>query len=93
MKRLNYYQVHKNKKPLKRKAEINKFSTLSVKLGLIALNSAMQLKIIESQVSKTKNGQLIKKVECIKVIKETANAMANVFKYQKKQRYLNRLKQ
>ena len=91
MKKLNYYQVHKNKKPINRKVK-TRSNALQVKLGLIALIGASQLAIIKSQVSGNKNGQHIKKVESIKVITETANLISKEIKEQKKQMYLNRIK-
>ena len=47
MKRLNYYQVHKNKKPKKLKAKKPNF--LQIQLALIAMQSFAKHAIIVSQ--------------------------------------------
>lgn len=49
MKRLNYYQVHKNKKPKKKKRV--KPNLIALKLAILTASSSVQLAINNSQKS------------------------------------------
>lgn len=88
MKRLNYYQVHKNKKPIKRKVKI-KFNPFISKIGLTTILSSMEVKkIIENHL-------LSRSEKAIKIFNSVLNcntSIVGICKEQKKQRYLNRIK-
>lgn len=89
MKRLNYYQVHKNKKPVNRKQKISLNNTLLFRLKMIQRFSFVQNQIIVSQCYKS---SAEKSLTVSNNVIETADLISNTFKDQKKQRYLNRIK-
>ena len=89
MKRLNYYQVHKNKKPVNRKVKRSYNDKLFFKLKTIERFSFVQSKIIISQCYKS---TAEKALAVANNVIETANLISKAFKDQKKQRYLNRIK-
>jgi len=89
MKKLNYYQVHKNKKPkrnlLKRRRKPN---LLVFQMAVLQAHSYAQTQIIASQPFQSLGE---KALMVAKNIVATADAMANVAKNYKKKDYLNRL--
>lgn len=78
MKRLNYYQVHKNKKPVKRKYVSDIVYETGINLFYYKSNDFRESFF---KLSKSK----YKEEELYKFIKE-------MHKQQKKQKYLNRIK-
>lgn len=85
MKRLNYYQVHKNKKPKKFKNK--KLNFLKIQLSLIAMQSFSQHAIIVSQQFKS---VAEKSLAVLDNVKNHADAVQNLFKKEKANRYLRR---
>ena len=85
MKRLNYYQVHKNKNP--KKLKIKKPSFLKIQLSLIAMQSFSQHAIIISQHFKSVEE---KSLAVLKNVKNHVDAVQNLFKKEKANRYLRR---
>ena len=85
MKRLNYYQVHKNKKPKKFKNK--KLNFLKIQLSLIAMQSFSQHAIIVSQQFKS---VAEKSLAVLDNVKNHADAVQNLFKKEKATRYLQR---
>ncbi len=85
MKRLNYYQVHKNKKPKKFKNK--KLNFLKIQLSLIAMQSFSQHTIIVSQQFKS---VAEKSLAVLDNVKNHADAVQNLFKKEKANRYLRR---
>lgn len=75
MKRLNYFQVHKNKKP----------SYLQIKSAIIAMQSFSQHAII---VSKSFKSVAEKSLAILENVKNHADAIKNVEKKEKAIRYL-----
>lgn len=85
MKRLNYFQVHKNKKPgkiPKRKPNYKRAHT-----ALIMAMSAIQISSIQSQVFKDK---ALKAFQIAEVVLQTAEQIQNL--YSAKTKYLERIK-
>ena len=78
MKRLNYYQVHKNKKPKKFKNK--KLNFLKIQLSLIAMQSFSQHAIIVSQQFKS---VAEKSLAVLDNVKNHADAVQNLFKKEK----------
>ena len=85
MKRLNYYQVHKNKKPKKLKNK--KPSYLQIQSALIAMESFRNHAIIVSQQFKS---VAEKSLAVFENVKNHADAVQNLFKKEKSTRYLRR---
>ena len=85
MKRLNYYQVHKNKKPKNFKNK--KLNFLKIQLSLIAMQSFSQHAIIVSQQFKS---VAEKSLAVLDNVKNHADAVQNLFKKEKANRYLRR---
>lgn len=85
MKRLNYFQVHKNKHPSKipqRKANYKRAHTT-----LIMAMNAMQIASIQSQVFKDK---ALKAFQIAEVVLQTAERIQKL--YSAKTKYLERIK-
>lgn len=85
MKKLNYFQVHKNKKPKKfpeRKANYRR-----AHVALIMAMSALQINSISRSVFKDK---ALKKMQIAEVVLKTAELVQNLFSA--KTKYLNRIK-
>jgi hypothetical protein len=85
MKRLNYYQVHKNKKPKRLKNK--KPSFLQIQSALIAMQSFTQHAII---VSNKFSSVSEKSLAVLENVKNHADAVKNLFKKEKTNRYLQR---
>jgi cysteinyl-tRNA synthetase len=75
MKRLNYYQVHKNKKP--KKLQKSKPNLFVVKAAVIAMQSFAQHAII---MSKKFNSVLEKSLAVVENVKNHAEAISNLIK-------------
>jgi hypothetical protein len=86
MKRLNYFQVHKNKKPKKLKNK--KVNKLGLNVLLIGMHSFVQHEIIVSQQFKNISE---KQLAILNNVKNTANAIQKIFNEQKKIKYLQRV--
>lgn len=82
MKRLNYYQVHKNKSPKKLKNKNTNF--LKAQLSLIAIQSFTQQAIIISQQF---NSAFEKSLAIIENVKNHAEAVQNLYKTMQKTPY------
>jgi hypothetical protein len=85
MKRLNYFQVHKNKKP--KKLKNRKPSYLQIQSALIAMKSFSQHAMIVSQQF---NSVAEKSLAVLENVKNHADAVQNLFKKEKANRYLQR---
>ena len=85
MKKLNYYQVHKNKKPKKLKNK--KPSKIMIESAIIAMQSFAQHAII---VSQNFNSIADKSLTVLENVKNHADAVQNLFKKEKATRYLQR---
>ena len=85
MKKLNYYQVHKNKKP--KKLKVRKPSKLMIESAIIAMQSFSQHAIIVSQQFKS---VAEKSLAVLENVKNHADAVQNLFKKEKATRYLQR---
>ena len=85
MKRLNYFQVHKNKKAKRLKNK--KPSYLQIQTALIAMQSFTQHAIIVSQQF---NSVAEKSLAVLENVKNHADAVQNLFKKEKANRYLHR---
>jgi len=83
MKKLNYYQVHKNKKP--KKLKVRKPSKLMIESAIIAMQSFSQHAIIVSQQFKS---VAEKSLAVLENVKNHADAVQNLFKKEKATRYL-----
>jgi len=87
MKRLNYYQVHKNKKP-RNKKKVYRFNYFKVMMALTTAISASQLRIIISQPIKNKAQKALYIAEhCIKQVE----VIKNISKEHNRQKYLKRV--
>ena len=85
MKRLNYFQVHKNKKP--KKLKNRKPSFLQIQSAIIAMKSFSQHAMIVSQQF---NSVAEKSLAVLENVKNHADAVQNLFKKEKATRYLQR---
>jgi hypothetical protein len=85
MKRLNYFQVHKNKKP--KKLKNRKPSYLQIQSALIAMKSFSQHAMIVSQQF---NSVAEKSLAVLENVKNHADAVQNLFKKEKATPYLQR---
>lgn len=87
MKRLNYFQVHKNKKP--KRLKNRKPSYLQIQSALIAMQSFSQHAIM---VSQSFNSVAEKSLAVLENVKNHADAVQNLLKKEKSTRYLRCLK-
>ena len=85
MKRLNYLQVHKNKKP--KTLKNRKPSYLQIQSAILAMQSFAQHAIIVSQPFKNIAEKTLAVVENVK---NQAEAIRNLYKKEKATRYLRR---
>ena len=85
MKKLNYYQVHKNKKP--KKLKNRKPSYFQIQSAIIATQSFAQHAIIISQPFKN---IAEKSLAVVENVKNQAEAIQNLLKKEKSTRYLGR---
>lgn len=85
MKKLNYFQVHKNKKA--KKLKNRKPSYLQIQSAIIAMQSFAQHAII---VSQNFNSIADKSLAVLENVKNHADAVQNLFKKEKSTRYLRR---
>ncbi len=85
MKKLNYFQVHKNKNP--KKLKNRKPSYLQIQSAIIAMQSFAQHAIIVSQPFKN---IAEKSLAVVENVKNQAEAIQNLFKKEKSTRYLRR---
>ena len=85
MKKLNYFQVHKNKKA--KKLKNRKPSYLQIKSAIIAMQSFTQHAIIVSQPFKS---IAEKSLAIVENVKNQAEAIQNLYKKEKSTRYLRR---
>ena len=85
MKKLNYYQVHKNKKPKKLKNRNPSF--LQIQSAIIAMRSFAQHATIVSQHF---DSIAEKSLAVFKNIENHAETVQNLFKKEKATRYLGR---
>jgi hypothetical protein len=83
MERLNYYQVHKNKKPKRLKSK--KVNLLSLKLAVLAMESFAHHAMI---CSKQFNSVTNKSLAIVQNTINIANAAAKLAIAEKKNRYL-----
>jgi hypothetical protein len=83
MKRLNYFQVHKNKNP--KRLKNRKPSYLQIQSAIIAMKSFSQHAMIVSQQF---NSVAEKSLAVLENVKNQANAVQNLFKKEKATRYL-----
>ena len=83
MKRLDYFQVHKNKNP--KKLKNIKPSYLQIQSAIIAMQSFSQHAIIVSQNFKS---VAEKSLAVLENVKNHADAVQNLFKKEKANRYL-----
>lgn len=86
MKRLNYYQVHKNKKP--KKIGRKKVNVLQLKLALIHMQSFAQHSLI---VSQSFNSIAEKSFAIIGNNINHANAVLKVLKEERKNSYIKKI--
>jgi len=85
MKKLNYFQVHKNKKP--KRLKNRKPSYLQIQSAIIAMQSFSKHAMIISQQF---NSVVEKCLAVLENVKNHANAVENLFKKEKATRYLRR---
>lgn len=85
MKKLNYFQVHKNKKA--KKLKNRKPSYLQIQSAIIAMQSFSQHAII---VSQNFTSIADKSLAVLENVKNQAEAIQNLFKKEKSTRYLHR---
>ena len=85
MKKLNYYQVHKNKKP--KKLKNIKPSFLQIQSAIIAMRSFSQHAIIVAQHFES---VAEKSFAVLENVKNHAEAVQNLFKKEKATRHLGR---
>ena len=85
MKKLNYFQVHKNKKS--KKLKNRKPSYLQIQSAIIAMQSFSQHAII---VSQNFTSIADKSFAVLENVKNQAEAIKNLFKKEKSTRYLRR---
>jgi hypothetical protein len=90
MKRLNYYQAHKNKKPRKKKV-VHRFNYFKTMLLMSTAIYASQLKIIISQPTCSPTNKQQKSLAIANHCLNFANAVSNIAKEHKRQKYLKRL--
>ena len=83
MKRLNYFEVHKNKRP--RKLKNKKPNYFQIQSALIAMESFRNHAIIVSQQFKS---VAEKSLAIVENVKNHANAVSNLIKKEKSTRYL-----
>ena len=83
MKRLNYFEVHKNKRP--RKLKNKKPNYFQIRSALIAMESFRNHAIIVSQQFKS---VAEKSLAIVENVKNHANAVSNLIKKEKSTRYL-----
>ena len=83
MKKLNYHQVHKNKKP--KKLKNRNPSYLQIQSAIIAMQSFSQHAIIVSQKFKS---VAEKSLAVVENVKNHADAVQNLFKKEKASNYL-----
>lgn len=83
-KRLNYYQVHLNKKPRKKKGK--RFNLLDLKLQLIQMQGFAQQAIITSQAF---NSLAEKSIAVVDNVLKIAESVSNEIKREKAMQYLN----
>ena len=85
MKKLNYFQVHKNKNP--KKLKNRKPSYLQIQSAIIAMQSFAQHAVIVSQPFKS---IAEKSLAIVENVKNQAEAIQNLYKKEKSTRYLRR---
>jgi hypothetical protein len=85
MKRSNYYEVHKNKKP--KRLLRKKPNLLVLKSAIISMQSFAQHAII---VSQNFNSMTEKSIAVFENVKKHAEALSDLYKINKPQRYLSR---
>lgn len=90
MKRLNYYQVHKNKKPCKKK-QVYRFNYFKTMLFMTTAISAAQLNTIVSQPTYPPRNKQQKAIAIAEHCINYANTISNIAKEHKKQKYLKRV--
>jgi len=90
MKRLNYYQVHKNKKPRKNKV-IHRFNYFGVILTTASAISAAQLRKIISQPTYPPHNTALKAISIAEHCINHAISISNIAKEHKRQKYLKRV--
>ncbi len=83
MKRLNYYQVHRNKRP--RRFKEKKGNVLHAKLASVALNSFAKHAII---VSSQFESIIDKQIAVLRNVQSHAIKVSNIIKGEKANRYL-----
>ena len=86
MKRLNYYEAHKNKKP-KVKKEKKYVSLLYPFLAMQTAISASQIHILQSQQTLSYKVKEDKNLSIISTIKDTMFAYDKIFKAERQRRF------
>lgn len=90
MKRLNYYQVHKNKKPRKKKV-VHRFNFFKVMLLMTSAISVAQLNIILSQPINSVASKAQKALAIAESSINFLNTISSIKKEHNKQKYLKRV--
>jgi len=90
MKRLNYYQVHKNKKPRKNKT-VHRFNYFKVMLLMSSAISVAQLSTIVSQPIYTQTDKAKKALSITEHCINQVEVIKNIYKEYKRQKYLKRV--
>lgn len=83
MKKLNYFQVHKNKKP--KRLKVRRISKLTIESGIIAMEYFRNHAIIVSQQFKS---VAEKSLSVLENVKNQADAVQNLFKKEKAISYM-----